>query len=329
MVMAQSLYITIKQQSSLNMVDVVAPVWSQPLLARMPQVRNAIALHSGHGQLSLATRYRLGRRLRQSAYQKAIVLPRSLKAALVPFIAKVPERVGYRGEYRYGFLTDIRPLDKSVLMQTVQRYVALALPRHSQLPPPVPKPLLSVDRSNRAALVAKLGLDDSIPVVGMMPGAEYGPAKRWPVEYYTQLATKLLAEGYAVWVLGSEKEHALGERIAAVDPGIRNLCGKTRLVDVVDLLSLPQAVVTNDSGLMHVAAAVGTNVIALYGSSTPEYTPPLTDKAMILYDNLSCSPCFKRECPYGHTRCLTDISVDRVFGAIKQSNSTVQDATQA
>lgn len=317
MVMAQSLFITLKQQNPESLIDVVAPGWSEPILRRMPEVRRPLSLATGHGQFGLMARYRLGRELRAEHYDRAIVTPRSFKSALVPYFARARQRTGYKGEMRYGLLNDIRPLDKSVLTQTVQRYVALGLPSTAALPPVTPFPALHIDTENQQQQLQVLGLALDRPVVAFFPGAEYGPAKCWPIERYAQLAKQLVAEGCQVWVMGSQKDQAAADQIAAIEPGIVDLCGSTRLEDAIDLIACASAVVTNDSGLMHVAAAVGRPMVAIYGSSTPDYTPPLTDKATVLYKDLDCSPCFKRECPYGHTQCLNDINVDEVFSAVK------------
>lgn len=316
MVMAQSLFITLKQQEPDCVIDVLAPAWSVPLLQRMPQVHEAIELPVGHNQLKFFTRYQLGKSLRDRRYDRAIITPRSLKSALVPFFARARKRTGYRGEHRYGLLNDIRPLDKRVLTQTVQRYVALGYTADAPLPPPVPQPALSVDETNQQVLVNRLGLPLDKPVVGLMPGAEYGPAKQWPVSHYRELAEELADAGYAVWVFGSAKEKALGEVIALANDSVYNLCGRTELVDVIDLIALTQVCVTNDSGLMHIACATGRPVIALYGSSDPAYTPPLSDSAHILYLGLDCSPCFARTCRYGHTNCLQQITPAQVMGLI-------------
>ena len=310
--MAQSLFITLKQLHSNCVIDVIAPTWSVPLLKRMPQVHAAIQLPITHKQLKLLTRYKLGKQLRANQYDRAIVTPRSFKSALVPFFARARQRTGYRGEHRYVLLNDIRQLDKHVLTQTVQRYVALGYDRELTQAPQIPYPALTVERDNQQQALEKLGLNSNKKIVAMMPGAEYGPAKQWPVDYYRQLAEKLVERGYQVWVLGSKKETELGGNIASAS-GIINLCGKTELVDVVDLLALAEYAVTNDSGLMHVAAATGVKVVAIYGSSDPKYTPPLSDKAAIIYKGLSCSPCFERTCPLGHTHCLTDVTVDQVL----------------
>ncbi|WP_455204143.1 lipopolysaccharide heptosyltransferase II [Kaarinaea lacus] len=316
MVMAQSLYKTLKQQHPDIIIDVLAPAWSEPIIKRMPEVRKSVIQVAGHGQLGLRSRYHIGKQLRSERYQHAIVLPRSYKAALIPFFAKIPVRTGYRGEMRYGVINDVRALDKKLLTQTVQRFVALGVPPESTLPPPIPQPQLQIDAGNRERLLSRLKLRDDSAIVALLPGAEYGPAKRWPIGYYAQLASALLEKGCQVWILGSEKDKLVGEQIVqASSAAVANLCGKTSLEEVVDLLTVPQLVVTNDSGLMHIAAAVNQKVVALYGSSTPDYTPPLTDKATVFYERLACSPCFKRECPLGHMHCLTNISVEKVLDA--------------
>jgi len=315
--MAQSLFKRLKEKESELPIDVVAPSWSLPLLARMPEVRNGIELPIGHGELGLSERLQLGKSLRRYKYEKAIVLPRSFKAALPSWVAKIPQRVGYRGEVRYGLLNDVRPLNKTLLSQTVQRFVALGMGKDETLPPEIHFPALCVDESNQKRLIEDLGLSLERPVVALLPGAEYGPAKQWPVDRFRDLAQELTEEGKQCWVFGSAKEQGLGDAISMSRNEIRNLCGATGLTDVVDLLALSQAVVSNDSGLMHIAAAVGCRVVAIYGSSSPEYTPPLSDRAFIVSLGLECSPCFERECPLEHTNCLNNITVDEVKWALQ------------
>jgi heptosyltransferase-2 len=312
MVMAQSLFISLKQRWPGCSIDVLAPGWSEPVLARMPQVRSAIGMPLGHGQFGWSVRRQLGRSLAGQDYSRAIVLPRSFKAALVPFHAGIPVRTGYLGEFRYGLINDVRRLDKTVLTQTVQRFVALGQPRDAGQPPHVPAPALLVKPDNQARLMQQLELSEV--AVALLPGAEYGPAKCWPLEYFADAARILGERGYQVWVMGSQKDAAAGEAIAANSGGAAvNLCGKTRLEDAIDLLAASRAVITNDSGLMHVAAAVDTRVIAIYGSTTPDFTPPLTRNAQVHYLRLDCSPCFKRVCPLGHLDCMTKIGVARVI----------------
>ena len=318
MVMAQALFILLKQRRPERAIDVLAPAWSLPIVARMPEVRRGIAAETGHGELGLGTRRRIGYSLRDEAYEQAIVLPRSLKSALIPWFARVPVRTGFRGESRYGLVNDMRPFDKSVLDQTVKRFVALGLEPDEALPP-VPFPKLAVDRDRQRAVMASLDVVSERPVIAMMPGAEYGPAKCWPLAYFAELSALLGNEGYDVWVLGSDKDAPAGETIAAASAA-RNLCGRTSLEDVIDLLGHAEQAVSNDSGLMHVAAAVGTHIHGIYGSSSPEFTPPLSERRDIHWLDLDCSPCFERRCPLGHLRCLTDLSVARLHEAVKDAH---------
>ena len=322
MVMAQSLFITLKQKHPDCVIDVLAPAWSLPVLERMPQVNRGVSSDTSHGEFSLFKRRALGRSLR-GQYSHAIVLPRSWKSALVPFFAGIPVRTGYRGEMRYGLLNDIRELDKQKLTQTVQRYVALGRDREEERAagggaPVTPFPALRADRERLPELMSRLGLKAGRTVC-MMPGAEYGPAKQWPLDYYGRLARRLVEAGWQVWILGSGKDADASDKIAGFCPqGVYNLCGKISLADAIDLLAAAESAVSNDSGLMHVAAAVGTKLTVIYGSSTPDYTPPLADEenTNIFYLGLECSPCFERVCPLGHTRCLTEITDDVVFDAV-------------
>lgn len=321
MVMAQSLFMTLRREQPDATLDVLAPAWSLPILERMPEVTNGIAMPVGHGQLGLRARWQLGRQLATHGYAQAIVLPGSLKSALVPWFAGIAKRTGFRGEMRYGLINDMRALDRGRLPMTVQRFVALGLPSQSGQPPDVPPPRLAPSAPNARALQERLGLSSDRPAVAFMPGAEYGPAKQWPAGHFAQLAQLLIAAGEQVWLLGSAKDQALGEAIVQAVTGparahLHNLCGQTRLGDAVDLLSLCRAAVSNDSGLMHVAAALGVPLVGLYGSSDPQHTPPLTAQARVMYLGLPCSPCFKRECPLGHTRCLHDIHPPQVLQAL-------------
>ncbi|AZM94177.1 lipopolysaccharide heptosyltransferase II [Vreelandella venusta] len=326
MVMAQSLFMTLKNRHPGATLGVVAPEWSQPILERMPEVDEVLPLAVGHGEFGLASRRELAVRLR-GRFDRAIVLPRSWKAALVPFMARIPERIGFLGEHRYGLLKERRKLDKQVLDQTVKRFVSLGLPLEEAIQGEfeIPTPRLTIDRNNLVNLRLAHALS-SRPAIGMMPGAEYGPAKQWPLDYFHALAVQLVKDGFEVRVLGGPKDHAAGESIVKGLPHAHNLCGKTQLADAVDLLADCRQVVTNDSGLMHVAAAVGVRIHALYGSSSPRYTPPLTDNAAIHYLALSCSPCFKRTCPLGHTNCLNDLDVEQVYRAMRADSQRANGA---
>ena len=316
MVLAQSLFISLRRREPTLAIDVVAPDWSRPIVTRMPEVREAIGLPIGHGRLGLRTRWRVGRELAHRSYTRAIVLPQSAKSALVPLFAGIPRRTGFLGEHRHGLINDVRPLDRSQRRPMVLRYVALGLPPGSPAPTEAPRPSIRVDEANRRELVARLALDLDRPVAACLPGAEYGPAKAWPVEQFAELARRLAERDLAVWVLGSAADRPTGERLReAAGERARNLCGETTLADAADLLSLAAVVVSNDSGLMHVAAAVDRPVVAVFGSSSPAYTPPLAARTEVLYRGLSCSPCFSRRCRFGHYACLREIGVEDVLAA--------------
>ncbi len=317
MVMAQSLFKVLKQKNPAAQIDVLAPAWTEPLLARMPEVRRSIAMPLGHGQLGLSARWKLGRSLRDQQYDRAIVLPRSLKSAIVPFAAKAKRRTGFLGETRWGLLNDIRPLNKRSLPRTVDRFIALGLEPNAPMTDPIPFPRLELDRDNAQRALHRLGkVIPNKPVLGLCPGAEYGPSKRWPPENFAEIARAKLDEGWEVWLFGSEKDASLTEKIQEKTGGqCLELSGKTSLIEAVDLMALSKMVVTNDSGLMHIAAAVGISVIAVYGSSDPGHTPPLSNRAQIERLDLDCSPCFKRVCPLGHTHCLKELKPETILDA--------------
>ncbi|MEX0975951.1 MAG: lipopolysaccharide heptosyltransferase II [Woeseia sp.] len=314
MVMAQSLFMLLHERRPETPLDVLAPAWSLPMIARMSQVRRGIVAAGEHGEIAFGKRRALATGLRAAGYSQAIVLPRSLKSALVPWLARIPRRTGFRGEMRLGLINDTRKFDAGYLDQTVKRFLALGLDRDERISA-VPEPRLEVDESRQQQILARLGLNVDRPVIALMPGAEYGPAKCWPLAHFRVLAEALEDAGYSVWVLGSGRDMQAGAAICA-GGNARNLCGQTSLEDAIDLLAACEQAVSNDSGLMHVAAAVGIRIIALYGSTTPDFTPPLTAKCKIHYLQLECSPCFARECPLGHFRCLREITPQAVLATV-------------
>lgn len=321
MVMAQSLFMHLKANGECE-IDVLAPGWSLPVLERMPEVRRGIVMPLGHGRLGFFTRRRLGKQLAQENYAQAIVLPGSLKSALVPFFAGIPQRTGFRGEMRYMLINDMRMLDRAKLPMTVQRFVALGQAPDT-MPASPPRPQLCADSANQATLWERFKLNPERPAIAFMPGAEYGPAKQWPPAHYAKLAHLLAARGFQIWVLGSEKDRAATRPIANGNPSVIDLTGHTSLGDAVDLIALARAAVCNDSGLMHVTAALDVPLVAVFGSSSPEHTPPLARRAVIETLRLKCAPCFERHCPLGHTRCLTGISPEKVLAALESfSNAT-------
>jgi len=268
-----------------------------------------------HGALKLAARMRFGRQLR-GRFAEAIVLPHSWKSALVPFFAGILRRTGFVGEARYGLLTDARPLDKAALPRMVDRFCRLADPPGKGAAGETPAPRLMTDPRSVEATLARLGLAGGPPAVALCVGAEFGPAKRWPAAHFAVLGQRLAAQGYAVWVLGGPGDAAIGAEVAAEAPQVVNLAGQTTLAEAIDLIAAATAVVSNDSGLMHVAAALGRPVAGLYGATSPDFTPPLGADAVILYEDLPCRPCGKRVCPLGHFKCLNDLAPERVLAAM-------------
>lgn len=318
MVMAQSLFKLIKQRRPQAQIDVVAPAWAEPLLARMPEVAQAFSLPIGHGQLGLGSRWELGRRLRERGYEQAIILPNSFKSALIPFVASVRRRTGFLGEYRWGLLNDVRRLDKKILPRRVDTYIALGLEKGEPMPAVVPYPSLTVSPSDAKATLDKFSVEHpSGPVLGICPGAEYGPTKQWPASYYAEVANNKLKQDWQVWLFGSGKDVPITEEIQALTDGrCLNLGGRTSLDECIDLMSLLTTVVTNDSGLMHVAASLDRNLVAIYGCTSPEHNPPLHSRATVLYLGLDCSPCYQHECPLGHLNCLRQLRPTQVLESL-------------
>ena len=316
MVMAQSLFIDIKQRQPECQIDVLAPAWTAALLDRMPEVTELIAGNFNHGKLSLGDRFKLGKSLRGKGYTNAILLPNSLKSALVPAVAKIPKRTGFIGEQRWGLLNDIRKLDKQAIPMTVQRFVALGLEKGADVRPvsSVPVPKLVVDQHAAASVLAENELNSDAKILILCPGAEFGPSKQWPVTHYAELANHYLAKGWQVWQLGSDKDVVSCQELDAITGHkTRVLAGKTSLPQAVDLMSFASLVVANDSGLMHIAAALQKPLVAVYGSTDPGHTPPLSKNHKIARLALDCSPCFERECPLTHLNCLRDLSPDQVI----------------
>src|SRR5450631_1623679 len=287
-ILSEPLVALLREPLEPAIVDVLAPPWCAPVYARMRGVRSIIESPFGHRELKLGARRALARSLRENAYTRAFVLPNSFKAALIPWFARIPRRIGYVGEARQLLLTDARRLDQRVFPRLVDRFVALAA-------------------------IRALGLATRRPVAVLCPGAEFGPAKRWPTEHFVTLARRFLASGYAVWLIGSPNDRPAADPIAAAVPDVRNACGRTDLGTAIDLLAQASVVISNDSGLMHAAAAVGRPLVALFGSSSPDYTPPLSPLASIARIEIVCSPCFKRECPLGHFKCMRELSPNVVY----------------
>lgn len=324
MMMSQSLYRTLKQLNPDNEIDVMAPSWCRALLNKMPEVNQSIDMPLGHGELELTKRFKLGKSLRKSNYDQAIVLPNSLKSALIPFFAKIPKRTGWKGEMRFGLLNDIRKLNKQAFPLMVQRYVALAYPRHeihsaNELPQPLLWPKLNIEQNEVNEALINFNIPQDVPLIGFCPGAEFGPAKRWPDYHYAALADMIVKQHAKILIFGSAKDREVGEQIIArMTHGEQciNLAGKTTLEQAVNLIASCKAIVTNDSGLMHVAAALDRPLVALYGPSSPDFTPPLSDNAEVIRLITGYHRVRQGDAEQGYHQSLIDIKPDNVFEAL-------------
>ncbi|QAV23157.1 ADP-heptose--LPS heptosyltransferase RfaF [Proteus hauseri] len=333
MMMSQSLYRTLKALHPAATIDVMAPAWCRPLLEKMPEVNQAIPMPLGHGALAIGERRRLGKQLKENGYTHAYVLPNSFKSALVPFFADIPKRTGWRGEMRYGLLNDLRPLDKDAFPLMVERYVALAYDKQkvqkaTDLPQPLLWPKLAVADNDITTTLNAFSLPTQRPAIGFCPGAEFGPAKRWPHYHYAALAQKLITEqGYQVFLFGSQKDKEAGDEIKqTLTPQAReacfNLAGETSLEQAVNLLASCKAVVSNDSGLMHIAAALDRPLVALYGPSSPDFTPPLSHKARVIRLITGYHKVRKGDAEQGYHQSLIDIQPEQVFAELENLFST-------
>jgi len=315
-VMSEPLLARIRQRLPEWQLDAFAPKWVAPVFSRMPEIGDVLNNPFGHGEFVLRKRRALGRQLAKTGYRRAYILPNSLKSALVPFFARIPERVGFTGEGRLGLINVRHRLNKAALPLMVERFAQLAELPGTLLPRPVPNPRLTSTSAQQVAALTKLALQKPERLAVFCPGAEYGTAKRWPTEHFAALAKRFAGRGFTVWLLGSGKDKPIGDAIERQGGGsCRNLCGQTSMEDAIDLIALADRVVCNDSGLMHIAAALDRPTVALFGSSSPGFTPPCSDKAEVLSLKLPCSPCFKRECPFGHLDCLTKLKPEQVMEA--------------
>lgn len=324
MVMAQALFKAIKLRYPQTTLDVLAPEWSRSLTDRMPEVANSLPLPFKHGELKIFERYKLAKMLRNKNYQRCYVLPNSFKSALLPFWAKIPHRIGWRGEWRIFLLNDLRHLNKKEIPRMVDRYIALAFDKIKvkKQSPSVYQPELTIAPHLVEKALSKHGLTRGQPILVLCPGAEFGSSKRWPADHYAMLADDYCSQGWQVWIMGSANDSACAAMIKAqAKHSMVDLTGKTSLAEAIDLMSLANLVVSNDSGLMHIACALKRPLVAVYGSTDPSFTPPLGEKIAVVQSKLACSPCFKRECPLQHHRCMKEISVKEVLGASRSLES--------
>jgi len=295
-------------------VDVLTTAMVAPLLDYMPGVRKGIVWDLPRKRLAWSQHRALAERLRAEGYGRALVMPRTWKSALAPFLAGIPERTGFAGEVRLGVLNDIRWGERA-LPRMIDRCAALALPKGAKLPSAYPLPELKVAPSEIAAWRQRFGLSDRGPVAAFAPGA-VGPSKRWPAGAYAEVARRLGAEGFSVWVVGGPGEHGLAAEIAAAGGHVRDLTGED-LRNAILGLAAADVAISNDSGLLHVAAALGTPSIGVFGPTSPWHWAPLNPLAAVIETKteVACRPCHKPTCRYGHHRCMRDIPAERVAAA--------------
>ena len=312
--MSHSLIRRLARMHTAASIDVFSSHALIHIFEQMSEIDEIIENPFGHGQLNLRDRLEVARDIKSRRYDTTYVLPNSLKSALIPFFAKIPNRVGYTGEFRFGLINRRHTLDKNKYPLLASQYLQLAETDPSDSITLSEYPALTVAQRDLGQTLERFNVDPMRPYICLCPGAEYGPAKRWPQEHFTRLAQKLADNHFHTITLGGENDMKIGAMIYKnTHQETQDLTGKTTVKEAIQLIAGATCVVTNDSGLMHVAAALSRPLIALFGSSSPEYTPPLSDKAKVLTRALPCSPCFKRVCPLGHTNCLKDITVDEVF----------------
>lgn len=322
-IMAQPLLQLLKQHDPAAIIDVLAPAWVAPVWEAFPEVNQVRATSFKHGKLQLGERWHLARSLKKLAYDKAFVLPNTLKFALIPWMAGIPERIGYLGEKRYGLLNVIHRDSKQSPRPMIPFYAALANPPAIEVPrnrDAYPVPYMSIAQADGIRVLEKLGIDATGKKVAFAPGAEFGSAKRWPVHGFVDLAKRILAEFQDVQILllGSPNDRSVCDAIVSGVSAVRNLAGQTTLKEAIALISRIDALVTNDSGLMHVASAFEKPVVAMYGSTDYRHTPPFSKYSEVVSLDLECAPCQKRECPLGHHNCMEQLKPEMVYRVLRK-----------
>ena len=327
-VMSQPLLATLKSIYPHCQIDVLASPWVAPIYRACAEVNQVIEARLEHKQLQWGLRRQLAKQIEANQYQACFVLPNSLKSALVPWLANIPLRIGYRGEMRFGLiniaLDNPRKINRPPM---ANHYLALSNALDHSVGingNAIANPKLNVSTAAQQSINEKLQVA-GIPqqsIYVLCPGAEYGVTKRWPTEHFASLAQQIINNepDAHVILLGSKGDHALGESIQAQVQNatqIHNWCGNTSLDEAIALIGMSKVLISNDSGLMHIGAALKVSQVAIFGSSDPHHTPPLSDKAKVIWLNLPCSPCHKRECPLGHLKCLKDILPENVMSAIQ------------
>jgi heptosyltransferase-2 len=314
-VMAQPLLQLLKRDYPDAAIDVLAPAWVAPVLRAMVEVDAVLETPFKHGSLQLRERWRYAQILRQRGYAAAYVLPNTLKFALLPWMAGIKKRVGYKGESRYGFINVMHHDSKPVPRAMVAFYAALAGAPVTDVVQSFPKPCLRISSAQKDTVLQEMGLSTLQPLICFAPGAEFGNAKRWPISHFAELARTILQAhpDAQIVLLGSPKDIEVCQQIQATCPAVHQLAGKTRLDQALALIAASDAMVSNDSGLLHIASALNKPVIAIYGPTDPDHAPPFSDIAHSLSLRLACAPCKQRECPLGHHDCMNKLGNQMVW----------------
>jgi heptosyltransferase-2 len=327
-VMSQPLLANLKASYPHCQIDVLASIWVAPIYRACTEVHEVIEAQLEHKQLQWGLRKSLAKQLEKNQYDTCFVLPNSLKSALIPWLANIPLRIGYRGEMRFGLINVALDNPSKINRPPMaEHYLALGSALEHQVAIDASKPAnpeLNISAAAKQSVGTRLqkARINEQAVYVLCPGAEYGVTKRWPTDHFAKVAQQLISNepDAHVILLGSKGDHILGQSIqtqAGNLSQIHNWCGETSLDEAIALIGMSKALISNDSGLMHIGAALKVPQVAIFGSSDPHHTPPLSDKAQVIWLNLPCSPCHKRECPLGHLQCLKDISPENVLSALK------------
>ena len=324
-VMAQTLYKLIKECNEDTKIEVLSSGWSIPILGRMEEVSRSIISPFHHGELKIKARFDFGKKLRVEGYERAIIMTNSLKSSLIPFFAKIPVRTGWLGEMRFGFINDLRSKEKRNYPLMIEQFAKLSDNPILDLNKSLPYPSLRVDSHNLKEQLINLGINSDKPSIAICPGAEFGPAKKWPSYYYAEVCNEYLSKRWNVLVLGSHNDQVTGNSIQeGIDKELLghffNLIGKTSLIDAIDLLSHCEKVATNDSGLMHIAAAVDTPLVAIYGPSSPQFTPPLIDNHVALRKSEGFDKIREGSEEHGYHESLIAIKPSEVLEGLDRLN---------
>jgi len=314
-IMTQALAKKIKSNEKKSKIDLLVPGIYAPLTNRMPEINECMVFNCNHKSLCLSERIRMSKMLK-GKYDECIILSRSLKSSIIPLLASIPIRTGEIGEYRYFIINNIKKFSKDERRKSYLRFISMYGQKEKKFDSKF-YPTLASSKKNLEKISKKLNLNLNRPTVVFAPGSAYGPSKMWPKSKFISLAKRIIDENFQIWVMGNKNEKTLGDDICSSIKDVTNLCGKTNIGDAVDLINHSEYCVSNDSGLMHLAAATKTKLIGIYGSTSPSYTPPLSINKNIFYENLECSPCFKKTCRFNHYNCLNKIQEEDVAKIFK------------